>query len=119
MQSQAVTVGGDLIRAVTGVPLVEESECPFMPDVFPSKDNMMEVFVGGLFPYWPVQNASTSIVDFSAIMRILSRIVSCNLWPIGHYSDFGVNRAAFLYALATEVPIDFASCHPTHACNLC
>jgi hypothetical protein len=35
--------------------------------------------------------------------------VSCNLWPIGHYSDFGVDRAAFLYALATEVPIDFAS----------
>jgi hypothetical protein len=42
-------------------------------------------------------------------MRILNRIVSCNLWPIGHYSDFGVDRAAFLYALATEVPIDFAS----------
>jgi hypothetical protein len=41
-------------------------------------------------------------------MRILSRIVSCNLWPIEHYSDFGVDIAAFLYALATKVTIDFA-----------
>ena len=88
---------------------MEESEYPYMPDVFPSKDSMMEVFVGGRVPCWPVQNASTRIADFFAPMRILSRIVSCNLWPIGHYSDFGVDRAAFLYALATEVPIDFAS----------
>ena len=42
-------------------------------------------------------------------MRILSRIVSYNLWPIRHYFDFGVDGAAFLYALAIEVPIDFAS----------
>jgi hypothetical protein len=109
VRSHAFTVDGDLIRTVTGVHLVEESQYPYMPDVFPSKDTMMEVFVGGRVPCWPVQNASTRIADFSAPMRILSRIVSCNLWPIGHYSDFGVDRAAFLYALATEVPIDFAS----------
>ena len=42
-------------------------------------------------------------------MRILNRIVSYNLWPIGHYFDFEVDRATFFYALATEVPIDFAS----------
>ena len=50
VRSQAFTVDGDLIRAVTGVPLVEESEYPFLPDVFPSKDTMMEVFMGGRIP---------------------------------------------------------------------
>jgi hypothetical protein len=100
---------GDLIRVVSGVPLVEESKYPFMPDVISSKDTMMEVFMGGRVPCWLVQNASTRIVDFSAPMRILSHIVSCNLWLIGHYYDFGVDRATFLYTLAIEVPIDFAS----------
>jgi hypothetical protein len=109
VRSQAVTVDGDLIQAIIGVPLVEESEYPFLLDVFPSKDTMMEVFMGGLVPCWPVQNASTRIVDFSAPMKILSHIMSYNLWPIRHYSDFGVDKATFLYALATEVPIDFAS----------
>jgi hypothetical protein len=50
VRSHAFTVDGDLIRAVTGVPLVEESQYPYMPDVFPSKDTMMEVFVGGRVP---------------------------------------------------------------------
>ena len=51
VRSQAFIVDGDLIWAVTGVPLVEESKFSFMPDVFPSKGTMMEVFVGGLVSY--------------------------------------------------------------------
>lgn len=42
-------------------------------------------------------------------MRIFSRIMSSNLWPLRHYADFGVDQASFQYAFATGVSIDFAS----------
>jgi hypothetical protein len=69
----------------------------------------MRVFVEKNIPSWPHQNAVVKIVQFSEPMRILSRIVSANLLPIAHYNDLGIDRATFLYAFATGLPIDFST----------
>ncbi|KAE8055922.1 hypothetical protein FH972_012731 [Carpinus fangiana] len=107
-------VNRDLICSIIGVPLVNELTYPYLPDTFPDKEAMMMVFVDGTSPSWLSHQAKVKIIDFSEPMRTLSQIVSANIWLVGHYTDFGVDRAAFLFALTTGVPIDFS----THAIQL-
>ena len=107
-------VNASPIGSIIGAPIVFESVYPYLPDTFPEKTTMMRVFVGKNIPSWPHQNVVVKIVQFSEPMRILSRIVSANLWLVAHYNDFGIDRAAFLHAFATRVPIDFS----THAIRL-
>ena len=107
-------VNASLIGSITRAPIVSEFVYPYLPNTFPEKTTMIRVFVGKNISSWPHQNAVVKIVQFSEPMRILSRIVFANLWPVAHYNDFGVDQAAFLYAFATGVPIVFS----THACTL-
>jgi hypothetical protein len=107
-------VNASLIRSITGAPIISESVYPYLPNTFLETTTMMRVSVGKNIPSWPHQNAVVKIMQFSELMRILSKIVSTSLWPVAHYNDFGVDQATFLYAFAIGVPIEFS----THACNL-
>lgn len=85
----------DLIRVVIGVPLVEDSVYPYLLDAHLSKNTMMRVFVGDDTPCWPQQNSNTFIANFSSPMRILSCIMSSNLWRVGHIPILGLIERVF------------------------
>lgn len=71
------------------------------------------MFFGDRDP-WPHCFNIVEIKDFTAQNCVLSRIVTSNIFPIGHASDIGVDRAHLLYALINDVSVDFGS----HFCRV-
>jgi hypothetical protein len=90
-RTKVIEVNRDLICSIIGVPLVNKSTYPYLPNTFPDKESMMMVFVDGTSLSWPTHQAKVKIVDFTEPMGTLSQIVSANIWSMGHYTEFGVD----------------------------
>jgi hypothetical protein len=91
MRDTPFKVNASLIRSITRAPIISKSMYPYLPDTFLEMTTMMRVSVGKNIPYWPHQNAVVKIMQFSELMRILSKIVCASLWLVAHYNDFGVD----------------------------
>jgi hypothetical protein len=110
IQGVQIVVTQELIVEVTGVPLIEEPGFPFPTYDFPSKSDMSNLFVlSGSYKHWQENMNVIPLGNLSHPVKLLARIVINSLFLIDHHSGHGVARGHFIYALLTDVQIDFAS----------
>ncbi|KAE8009380.1 hypothetical protein FH972_005820 [Carpinus fangiana] len=105
-----IVVTHEVIAEVTGIPLIEEPGFPYPIDDFPSKTDMSKLFVPpDSYNFWQDYMNVIPFGHLSHPVKLLARIVMQNVFPIDHHSDLGMARGRFIYALLTDVHIDFAS----------
>jgi hypothetical protein len=105
-----IVVTREVIAEVTGVPLIEEPGYPYRTNDFPSKSDMSKLFIPpDSYNYWRDYMTVIPFGHLSHPVKLLARIVMQNVFPIDHHSDLGVARGRLIYAILTDVQIDFAS----------
>ncbi|KAE8009241.1 hypothetical protein FH972_005690 [Carpinus fangiana] len=105
-----IVVTREAIAEVTGIPLIEEPGYPYPIDDFPSKSDMSKLFIPpDSYNHWQDYMTVIPLGHLSHPMKLLARIVMQNVFPIVHHSYLGVARGRLIYALLTDVQIDFAS----------
>jgi hypothetical protein len=105
-----IFVTREVIAEVTGIPLIEEPGYPYPTEDFPSKTDMTKMFIPpGSYNFWRDTMTVIPLGHLSHPVKLLARIVMQNVFPIDHHSDLGLARGRFIYALLTDVEIDFAS----------
>ena len=105
-----IVVTREVIAKVTGIPLIEEPRYPYPIEDFPSKTDMTKLFIPpDSYNFWQDYMKVIPFGHLSHPMKLLARIVMQNVFPIYHHSDLGLARGWFIYALLTDVQIDFAS----------
>ena len=105
-----IVVTREVIAEVTGIPLIEEPGYPYPTEDFPSKTDMTKLFIPpDSYNHWQDYMKVIPLGHLSHPVKLLARIVMQNVFPIDHHSDLGLARGRFIYALLTDVQIDFAS----------
>jgi hypothetical protein len=105
-----IVVSCEVIAEVTGIPLIEEPGYPYPAEDFPSKTDMSKLFIPlDSYNFWQDYMKVIPLGHFSHLVKLLARIVMQNVFPIDHHLDLGLARGRFIYALLTDVQIDFAS----------
>jgi hypothetical protein len=105
-----IVVTREVIAEVTGIPLIEEPGYPYPTKDFPSKTDMTKLFIPpDSYNFWRDYMKVIPLGHLSHPVKLLARIVMQNVFPIDHHSDLGLARGRFIYALLTDVEIDFAS----------
>jgi hypothetical protein len=105
-----IVVTREVIAEVTCIPLIEEPGYPYPTDDFPSKSDMSKLFIPpDSYNHWQDYMTVIPLGHLSHPVKLLARIVMQNVFPIDHHSDLGVARGRLIYALLTNVQIDFAS----------
>jgi hypothetical protein len=105
-----IVVTREVIAEVTGIPLIEELGYPYPNDDFPSKSDMSKLFIPpDSYNHWQDYMKVIPLGHLSHPVKLLARIVMQNVFPIDHHSDLGLAQGRFIYALLTDVQIDFAS----------
>jgi hypothetical protein len=104
-----IVVTREVIAEVTGIPLIEEPGYPYPTEDFPSKTDMTKLFIPhDSYNFWRDSMKVIPLGHLSHPVKLLARIVMQNVFPIDHHSDLGLARGQFIYALLTDVEIDFA-----------
>jgi hypothetical protein len=104
-----IVVTREVIAEVTGIPLIEEPGYPYPIEDFPSKIDMTKLFIPpGSYNFWQDYMKVNPLGHLSHQVKLLARIVMQKVFPIDHHSDLGLARRRFIYALLTDVQIDFA-----------
>jgi hypothetical protein len=105
-----IVVTREVIAEVTGIPLIVDPGYPYPTDDFPSKSDMTKLFIPlDSYNYWRDYMTIIPLGHLSHLLKLLARIVMQNVFPINHHSDLGIARGRLIYALLTDVQIDFAS----------
>jgi hypothetical protein len=105
-----IVVTREVIAEVTGIPLIEDPGYPYPTEDFPSRTDMTKLFIPpGSYNFWRDSMKVIPLGHLSHPVKLLTRIVMQNVFPIDHHSDLGFARGQFIYALLTDVQIDFAS----------
>jgi hypothetical protein len=105
-----IVVTHEVIDEVTGIPLIEELGYPYPTKDFPSKTDMTKLFIPpDSYNFWQDYMKVIPLGHLSHPVKLLARIVMQNVFPIDHHSDLGLAQGRFIYALITDVQIDFAS----------
>jgi hypothetical protein len=100
----------EVIAEVIGIPLIEEPGYPYSTEDFPSKTDMSKLFIPpDSYNFWQDYMKVIPLGRLSHLVKLLAWIVMQNVFPIYHHSDLGLARGRFIYALLTDVQIDFAS----------
>lgn len=73
----------------------------------PTKTAMKTLFAGVQGPKWNPKVHRLSLHAMLPQFRLLAKIVLANLWPISRHTEMPLERAQFMYTLATGVSIDF------------
>ncbi|KAG7988319.1 hypothetical protein I3843_03G182400 [Carya illinoinensis] len=69
----------------------------------PTKTAMRNLFVGLTGPKWTAKTHRLPLHNMLPQYRLLAKIVLTNLWPISRHTEISLERAYFMYALATGV----------------
>jgi hypothetical protein len=110
VRGHKIEVTEELISSITGIPQVPDPGYPFPTLEFPSKKDMYQVFSpAGTHRYWRDSMNVLPTDHLTQPVKLLARIMLINIYPLDHHSDLGVPRARFLFALLTDVSIDFPS----------
>ncbi|KAB8463993.1 hypothetical protein FH972_014362 [Carpinus fangiana] len=105
-----IVVTREVIAEVTGISLIEEPGYPYPTEEFPSKFDMSKLFIPpDSYNHWQDYMMVIPLGHLSHPVKLLARIVMQNVFPIDHHSDLRVARGRLIYALLTDVQIDFAS----------
>ena len=105
-----IILNREVIAEVTGIPLIVESGYQYPTDDFLSKTNMSKLFVpSDSYNFWQDYMNVIPLGHLSHTVKLLAQIVMQNVFPINHHSDLGLAWGRFIYALLTDVQIDFAS----------
>ena len=98
-------IDADIIANALEIPHVTKLDYTFEND--PDKDVVLNRFCGYNCLWGNHTNAET--VGFTDEVRLLNKIMCANLYPLSHSNTITLERAFFLYALLTNVPIDIPS----------
>ena len=105
-----IVVTREVIAEVTEIPLIKEPSFLYPTDDFPFKTDMLKLFVPpNSYNFWQDYINVIPYGHLSHLVKLLARIVMQNVFPIDHHLDLGMARGRFIYALLTNVQIDFAS----------
>lgn len=85
---------------------VEATLYPFKGSSAPTKIAMNYLFVGTQGPKWNPKVHRYSMNAMLPLYRLLAKIVLVTMWPISRHTEMTLERAQFMFALATGVPID-------------
>ena len=110
IRSVQIVVTREVIAEITRIPLIKELGYPFLTEDFPSKTDMSKLFIPhNSYNFCQNYMKVIPLGHLSYPVKLLARIVMQNMFPIDHHSDLGLARGRFIYALLTDVQIDFAS----------
>lgn len=111
IRGKKIEVTQELIASIiTWTPIISDPGYPFRFLEFPTKFDMYEVFrPPGTHRSWHDTMNVLPIGHLSQPVKLLARIMLNNIYPLDHHSDLGLPRAQFLYALLTDMSIDFTS----------
>ena len=104
-------ISPDVVAIALNIPRVDQPGYPFIDQLVPLRDNMMELFCGKPIAWGTKKSNPTT--EFTCEAHIFNLVMSHNLLPVSHRNTLGLRRAQFLYALMTGVTIDL----PSVICN--
>uniref|UniRef100_A0A2N9GG56 Putative plant transposon protein domain-containing protein n=1 Tax=Fagus sylvatica TaxID=28930 RepID=A0A2N9GG56_FAGSY len=104
-------ISPDVVATALNIPRVDQLGYPFIDQLVPLRDNMMELFCGKPTAWGTKKSNPTT--EFTCEARIFNLVMSHNLLPVSHRNTLELRRAQFLYALMTGVTIDL----PSVICN--
>ena len=96
------SIDEDVIATALEIPCVPKLGHLFRNDL--DRDVVLSWFCGHRCRLGTSANAKT--VDFTNEVCLLNKIMGANLFPLSHGKTIIVERAFFLYALLSDVPID-------------
>ncbi|KAG6641190.1 hypothetical protein CIPAW_09G056200 [Carya illinoinensis] len=109
-----IEVSPAILRNLFTLPEVESPLYPYKGMGAPTKTAMRNLFVGLTGPKWTAKTHRLPLHNMLPQYRLLAKIVLTNLWPISRHTEISLERAYFMYALATSVSIDF----PRHVIDI-
>lgn len=95
------------IRELYELPEVDAPGYPYKGLGAPTKVAMRNLFAGPQGPKWNPKVYRTPLHVVLLPYRLLAKIMLTNLWPISRHTKLHLERAHFMYTLATGVSIDF------------
>ncbi|KAG6675550.1 hypothetical protein I3842_15G108700 [Carya illinoinensis] len=109
-----IEVSPAILRNLFTLPEVESPLYPYKGMGAPTKTAMRNLFVGLTGPKWTAKTHRLPLHNMLPQYRLLAKIVLTNLWPISRHTEISLEKAYFMYALATGVSIDF----PRHVIDI-
>ncbi|KAG6713198.1 hypothetical protein I3842_05G140700 [Carya illinoinensis] len=94
------------------IPIIRGIQIEVSPAILLGLFTLPEV-ESSLYPYKGME-AATKTAMRNLFFRLLAKIVLTNLWPFSRHTEISLERAYFMYALATGVSIDF----PRHVIDI-
>ena len=104
-------ISPDVVASVLKIPKVAKLGYPYIGQLVPLRDTMMELFYGKTIAWGTKKTNDTT--EFTCEAHLFNLVMSHNLLPVSHRNTFGLCQAQFLYALMTSVSIDL----PSVICN--
>jgi hypothetical protein len=104
-------ISSDVVASALKIPRVAQLGYPYIGQLVPLRDSMMELFCGKTI-VWGTKKTNTT-TEFTCEARLFNLVMSHNLLPVSHRNTFELRQAQFLYALMTGVSIDL----PSVICN--
>ena len=104
-------ISPDVVASALQIPRVAQPGYPYIGQLVPLRDTMMELFCGKTIAWGTKKTNDTT--EFTCEACLFNLVMSHNLLPVSHRNTFGLRRAQFLYALMTSVSIDL----PSVMCN--
>ena len=105
-----IIVTCEVIAEVIGILLIKKPGYPYPTEDFPSKTDMSKLFIPpDSYNFCQDYMKVIPLGHLSHPVKLLAWIAMQNVFPIDHHSDLGLARGRFIYALLTDVQIDFAS----------
>jgi hypothetical protein len=105
LRGKDLYIDAEVIDTFCGVPHFPYSPYPYTVGTVPSWTELCSCFSNDAHPEW--NDSAYHIRYLSKGRRMLSQIMTQNLWPISSYALISYPRACLLYALCNFIPVDF------------
>ena len=107
-------ISPDVVASALKIPRVAHPGYPYIVQLVPLRDSMMELFCGKTIA-WGTKKTNTT-TKFTCEARLFNLVMSHNLLPVSHRNTIFLRRAQFLYVFMTGVSIDlpFVICGEGH-----
>ena len=91
LRKKVYHISPDVVASALQIPRVAQPGYPYIGQLVPLRDNMMELFCGKPIA-WGTKKTNTT-TEFTCEARLFNLVMSHNLLPVSHRNTFGIQRA--------------------------